>query len=360
MTISDTEKLDFLWKKVIFGTSKTASSLTKSGSNETVSSPLPVYATNVWTQSDTTSIPLIPPSSTTATVHKYYGAARIALVMDTTSPANVTWGAGMGNFIPTTFGSGYLVRVWLGDPNGAKAARIFPDTTGQEYVFDYVSGTLNFTGTIPSGITATIGSGVVGVATDSVYIEVYHYIGTTLDTSIAAIGESSKTSVVADITARDALVPNVGDIAHVLDASGDPANAGTGEFADYLWTGSAWQCIATQASARTDALTQSIPISNSNFVGDGDDLVGTVGNGTRVVEVSIEVTTVFDGSADITIGDAANNSRLLDNSEVDLQTLGVYVVYPVYQFDSAEDTDVLVYYTGSPTQGAAKITITWA
>jgi len=360
MTISDTEKLDFLWKKVIFGTSKTANALVKTGSNETVASPLPVYATNVWTQADSTNVPTVPPGSTTSVVHKYYGASRLQLTMDPTSPANVTWGAGMGNFIPTTFGAGYLVRVWLGDPNGAKAARIFPDTTSQEYVFDYVSGTLNFTGTIPSGITATIGTGTVGVATDGVYIEVYRYTGTTLDTNLTAVAGSSKTTVVANIAARNALTPNAGDIAHVLDASGDPANAGPGEFADYLWTGSAWQCIATQASARTDALTTYINIDNTSFA-NASTLIGSVGNGTRVVEVSVEVTSVFDGNASVNIGDAAVNTRLLDGStDVDLQTAGTYVTYPVYQFPANANVDVSTYFSGSPTTGAAKVTITWA
>jgi len=34
MTISDAEKIDFLWKKVIYGVSKTAGATTKAGSNE--------------------------------------------------------------------------------------------------------------------------------------------------------------------------------------------------------------------------------------------------------------------------------------------------------------------------------------
>ena len=359
MAISDAEKLDFLWKKVIFGTSKTASAASKSGSNETIPSPLPVYAGNVWTQADPGNVPETPPGSSTSVITKFYGAQRIQMVMDPTSPANVSWGAnGEKNFIPTTFGSGYLVRVWLGDPNGSKAARIFPDTTNQEYLFDYVSGVLTFTGTIPSGITATIGTGTVSVAVDGVYIEVYQYNGTTLETSISEMG-GAKSTVAADITARDAIVDmNAGDIVYVVDASGDPSAAGPGQYATYLWTGSAWQVIATEASARTDALTSSVDIDENSW--SGDLLIGNVGNGTRVVEVSVEVTEAFDGSADITIGDAGDNTRLLGLDGVDLQTIGVYVVNPVYQFPSGGNVDVYVYFTGSPTQGAAKVTITWA
>ncbi len=358
MAISDAEKIDFLWKKVIFGTSKTASSANKSGSNETIASPLPVYAGNVWTQADPGNIPTVPPGSTTAVVEKLYGADRIQMTMDPTSPVNQSW-TSAGGFIPTTFGSGYLVRVWLGDPNGIKAARIFPDTTNQEYVFDYVSGTLNFTGTIPSGISATIGTGTVSVAVDGVYIEAYKYTGTTLDTSISEMGGATST-VAADIAARDAIVDmNAGDIVYVVDASGDPSAAGPGEYATYLWTGSAWQVIATQASARTDALTQHIDIIAESFA-DGETLIGNVGNGTRVVEVSVEVTVAFDEGADFTIGDATVNDRLLTADEVDLQTVGVYVVNPVYQFPAGGNVDVSVFYTGTPADGAAKVTITWA
>lgn len=360
MAISDAEKLDFLWKKVIFGTSKTASAASKSGSNETIPSALPVYAGNVWTQADPGNVPTTPPGSSTSVITRFYGASRIQMTMDPTSPANVSWNSGSEtNFIPTTFGSGYLVRVWLGDPNGIKAARIFPDTTNQEYLFDYVSGVLTFTGTIPSGITATIGSGTVSVAVDGVYIEVYQYNGTTLDTSLSAAG-SAKSTVVADITARDALVDmNAGDIVYVVDASGSPADAGPGEYATYLWTGAVWQVIATEASARTDALTQHIDIIADDFT-DGETLIGNVGNGTRVVEVSVEVLVAFDGGADFTIGDASDNDRLLTTDEVDLQTTGVYVVNPVYQFPAGGNVDVNVYYTGTPTVGSARVTITWA
>lgn len=357
MAISDAEKLDFLWKKVIFGTSKTASAANKSGSNETIPSPLPVYAGNVWTQAGPGDIPSVPPGSTTAIVEKLYAADRIQMTMDPTSPANQSW-TSSGGFIPTTFGSGYLVRVWLGDPNGSKAARIFPDTTNQEYVFDYVSGTLNFTGTIPSGIAATIGTGTVSVAVDGVYIEVYKYTGTTLDTSMSEMG-GAKSTVAPDIDGRDAIEDmNAGDIVYVVDASGDPAAAGPGQWATYLWTGSSWQVITTQASARTDALTSGVEIDETFW--EGDILIGNVGNGTRVIEISVEVTEAFDGDADITMGDTGDNDRLLTVDGVDLQTVGVYVVNPVYQFPSGGNVDVYIYPAGSPTQGAAKVTITWA
>lgn len=345
MTISDSEKIDFLWKKVIYGVSKTANGLVKSGSNETVGSPTVTYSTDIWTQGS--SIPSTPPASNSGVVAVYYGANAIHMTSNPTSPANVSWLSNMTNFVPTTFGPSYLVQVYGGNPNSG-GTRLFPDTTGYEYVFDYVSGSLNFDGSIPASVIA-----------NGVYIQAYQYTGTTLDQNLASIGSSSKTTVVANIAARNALTPNSGDIAHVLDASGDPANAGPGQFADYLWTGSAWQVIATENSARADAATQSLVISNADFA-NSTEVIGMVGSNTRVVEVSVNVTVAFDATAGITIGDSGDNSRLVDNTDVDLSTTGVYVIQPYYQFPANTDTSVTAYYSNSPTVGNATITITWA
>lgn len=184
MAILDSEKLDFLWKRIIFGVSKTAGSLVKFGSNETIASALPVLPSQVWSDGDT--IPAAPAASAIVAAHT--GADRIRATSDPTAPANQTWLATatyddvdsrLTKFIAPTFGSGYAVKVYIGDPNVGPAARIFPDTTNEEWVFDYQAGVLIFTGTIPSGKPATVGSGSVSVATDGVYLELYRYIGAT-------------------------------------------------------------------------------------------------------------------------------------------------------------------------------------
>lgn len=362
MAVTDTDKVDFLWKKVIFGVSKTASEVAKFGSNETIASPLAVYATQIWAQTDSTSIPSTPPGTTTSTVAVMTGAARIRCTSDPTATPNRTWlatttygtvGSQVGDFIPPTFSTGYAVKVYIGNPNGGPAARIFPDTTSEEWVFDYQSGTLYFVTAVPANRTATIGTATtVSVATDGIYIEVYRYVG-----SKGVISDASKVHVVANITARDALTPNTGDIAHVIDASGIAADAGSGEYANYLWTGSAWRLVSTQDSARTDALTQSVTVTGP--LPGSPTILGTVGNGTRVVNVTVEVTTPFDGNAAITVGDSGVNDRLLTVDEVDLQTAGTYVAMPSYQYGSTE-TSLSVYYSGSATTGSALVTITYA
>lgn len=186
MAISLQEQVDFLWKRMIFGVTKTALSTVKFASNETIPSPLPVYSQNIWAQADATNIPPNPPAAATSVVQPLFGANRIQMTSDPTSPANVSWIAAttfgqpntrQGNFIPPSFGAGYAAQVFVGDPNVGPAARIFPDTTGYEWVFDYTAGTLVFTGSIPANLPATVGSGSVSVATNGIYVEAYRYIG---------------------------------------------------------------------------------------------------------------------------------------------------------------------------------------
>lgn len=179
--ILDTEKIDFLWKRIIFGVTKTAGALVKFGSNETISSAAPVLLTHIWAQGD--QIPAQPAQTSIVTAH--VAETRVQATTDPTSPVNQTWIATLTpgdlvsrlvDFVPPTFGPGYAVKVYLGDPHSGNAARIFQDTTNEEFIFDYSAGVLIFTGTLPTGKTATIGAGTFGVA-NGVYLELYRYVG---------------------------------------------------------------------------------------------------------------------------------------------------------------------------------------
>lgn len=184
MAILDSEKVDFLWKRIIFGVSKTANATDKTGANETVPSALPVSPDSIW--KDAPSIPATPPAGGSALVGDLTGAARVQATSDPTAQPNQAWIATstagdittrLKDFIPPTFGSGYAVKVWIGDPTVGPAARIFPDTTGEEWVYDYAAGVLYFTGTIPANKAATVGVGTVSVSTRGVYFEAFRYVG---------------------------------------------------------------------------------------------------------------------------------------------------------------------------------------
>lgn len=170
MTISSTAKTDFLWKKVLFGTTKTDSDIAKAGNNETISSPLAVYASNIWTQTTNLDIPLTPPATTSSVVQVYKGAARIACTADITAGGpgvRPTWVSGLADWVPPTFGSGYAVEVFLGDPQ-TTGSQIFPGTTNEEWVFDYNAGVLHFPTNLPTANSQWA---------NGVYIRGYRYIG---------------------------------------------------------------------------------------------------------------------------------------------------------------------------------------
>lgn len=362
MAVSDQDKIDFVFKKLAYGVAKTASETAKFGSNETIASPLPVYADKIWAQS--ALIPASPPGATTSVIQRFAGADRIRMTNDVTSSPNITWLATTtygnattltGDFIPPTFGTGYAAKVYIGDPNVGPAARIYPDTTGEEWIFDYVSGVLHFADSVPAAKTATIGSGTVTVATHGIYVEVFKYVGIK---GVTAAGSTSKTSVVADIAERDSLVGlTAGDMVFVQDASGIGTDAGAGEYAIYLWTGSSFTLIATQDSARTDARTQAVSLTPAST---GSILIGRVGNGSRVVSVAVNVETAFDGDFEVTVGDAGDNSRLMGADENSLQTIGHDLVPTTYQFPSGSETQVYAYVSGTATVGSATVVLTYA
>jgi hypothetical protein len=340
MAISDSSKVDLMWKKLVYGVSKTDTSSAKSGSNETVSSPLPVYANSIWAQAG--SIPATPPASTTSVVKLLTGANRVAATEDTTATLNATWKTGQTNWIPASFGANYTVKVYVGDPQ-TTGVQIFPDTSGTEYTFDYNAGVLNF----PNSLPANIANGI--------YVVGYQYIGTL---GLTGTGAGAKSAVVADITARNAITGQaVGDIVFVTDASGIPTDANPGQYAVYMWTGSAWTVIATQDSGEADDKVNSVALTSAST---GTIALSTARAGATVTSVQINVTTAFDGAFAISVGTSANNALLVASSENDMQTAGVYQLNMSLMVSPTAATAVNIYVTGTATVGAANVTITYA
>lgn len=171
MAISQIAKVDFLWKKILFGMTKSDTDTAKAGNNEAIPSPLPAYASQIWTQTAITDIPATPPVNTTAVIQVKKTLDRVVTTADATAgtPGNrPTWLTSLVDWIPPTFGSGYAVEVFLGDPL-AGGSQIFPGTTNEEWVFDYNAGILHFPTNLPTG-NAQWANGV--------YIRGYRYVGT--------------------------------------------------------------------------------------------------------------------------------------------------------------------------------------
>ncbi len=191
MAISDTSKIDLLYKK-LFGVTKTDTATNKSPSNEAIASPALIRGDRVWTQSG--NIPAVA-ADVTNIVQGYLTTARVECTADTTaapiSSVYPSWKTNLVDWIPPEFGSTYLVKVYVdtaGAPDPTSTGTQLSDAgsggTGEWY-FDYQSGVLNFIGgTIPAALTVS----------KVIFITGYRYIGST---GVLASGATANAAVFA-------------------------------------------------------------------------------------------------------------------------------------------------------------------
>jgi len=174
MAITDNQKIDYLFKKIGYGATKTDTNANKLAPNEAIPSPLLIRGDRVWKQSD--QIPAVRPSSTSSIVQIYTGSSVVETTEDNTATANRTWKTGLTGWIPPQFGSTYIVSIYIhtsGDAAGAAdiSNKVFVTGSGNddEWFFDYESGVLNFIGTnLPNGKS---------FSGNSVYVEGARYVG---------------------------------------------------------------------------------------------------------------------------------------------------------------------------------------
>ena len=201
-SFNESQKIDYLWKKVGYGVTKTAEPSSKEAFNESIASPLLYRGDLIWTQSG--DIPASPPANTTPLVQVYkdgggagYSPA-VQCTEDLTAPDNQTWKTNSTNWIPTQFGDNYLVQVYAGAANISNpqtaGTKLFGPGSGSDdtWFFDYQSGVLNFNGaTIP----AAIGTGTA----NTIYIVGYRYVGEFgVDTTFISNGTSNVTIATAN------------------------------------------------------------------------------------------------------------------------------------------------------------------
>ncbi len=88
MAISDSQKIDLLWKKVGFGKAKTDTNDNKKAPNEAINSDFVVKTSQIWAQSD--SVPGVIPNANSSIVNVYSDSITNALETseDTTSTAH--------------------------------------------------------------------------------------------------------------------------------------------------------------------------------------------------------------------------------------------------------------------------------
>lgn len=165
MAITDTQKIDYLWKKLGYGVSKTDQNSIKNATNESIASPLLIRGDKIWTEAAT--IPSVIPSSSSLTVEIYddtgNGLQTVETTNDATATANRTWKTGITDWIPPEFGSTYQVKVYIDSAGAANpqssGSQIFAAGSGNDdqWFFDYQSGVLHFIGNnLPSGISGNV------------------------------------------------------------------------------------------------------------------------------------------------------------------------------------------------------------
>ena len=163
------------------------------------------------------------------------------------------------------------------------------------------------------------------------------------------IRTSAGTTVVADITARDALPSATGDTAYVIDS-------GNTEYAFYVYNGSAWVLLSDEDSANTDAQTLTKTIFGA--AGTGSSSIGTVSASSRVTLITVEILSACNGTSTLTVGDSGDNDRLATDDVIDMTSIGVYNITSAHQYTS--ETEILAYYTNNSTNtGSIKINVSY-
>lgn len=164
MAISDSQKVDLLYKKVGFGVAKTDTSTYKSPSNEANASPMLSPGDTIWVASG--NIPVTIPASNSSVVVLYNDSlsSTIECTPDiTTHPTGSvypTWATNLTNWIPPQYGATYQVKVYAALPGNASPqsyTQLQADGSGNSdgWYFDYQSGILNFSDTnIPTVLTS--------------------------------------------------------------------------------------------------------------------------------------------------------------------------------------------------------------
>ena len=178
MAITDTQKVDYLWKKIAYGAAKTTTGDLRAGYEEPNPSPLLLRGDKFWQQAALIQANGSLPTANTSIVNIYTSTLNsvIQSTMDTTVTTYRTWNTGLVNWIPPEIDPSYLVSVYIANANvggnliGVANTKISAGGVNNDgWFFDYQAGILNFNDTnLPSQM----------VAGKSIYISGARYVGT--------------------------------------------------------------------------------------------------------------------------------------------------------------------------------------
>ena len=156
---------------------------------------------------------------------------------------------------------------------------------------------------------------------------------------------SSGTTVVANMTGRNALNALVGDQCYVIDA-------GNGEWATFTYDGAQWTQVGGKRSVETDARTLVLDVDLSTTT--GTQSIGFISSDRTVISVRVLVTTPCPADAEVTVGTITNTSAFTQARDSILSQIGQYTTNPDYR--TTDYTEVVAEIT-NPTPGAGQFTI---
>ena len=92
MAITDAKKIDYLWKKVGYGATKTDTNANKAAPNEAIASPLLLRGDKTWNEAKT--IPVTLPDSSAGVVTVQLTGSPVQTTEDNTATENSSWKTG--------------------------------------------------------------------------------------------------------------------------------------------------------------------------------------------------------------------------------------------------------------------------
>ncbi len=299
MAITDAKKVDYLWKKIGYGATKTDTNANKLAPNEAIASPLLLRGDKTWNEA--ASIPAVLPGSSTGVVTVYPTSNPNETTEDLTATAKRTWKTGLTDWIPPEFGSTYQAKVYIhtsGDAAGATGGtQVFATGSGNndEWFFDYQSGVLHFIGAnLPNGVDFT---------GKSVYISGGRYTGT--------IGLQNNVADTGDFTFSGNTISTSSS-----NADFELSAAGTGQ---YVFTSDTGVVLPTGTTAERPTAQEGVIRFNTET---GQYEVSQDGSTYTNLRTDADAA---DVSKDIFSGDGSTQSFTMSITPTDENTIVVYV-----------------------------------
>ena len=295
MAIPDSKKVDYLWKKLGFGATKTDTNASKKAPNEAIVSPLLLRGDKVWNQAG--SIPSVMPGSSSGVVTVYPTSDPVETTADATSTANRTWKTGHTDWIPPEIGSTYQVKIYIHTSSDAAGAsggdQVFATGSGNddEWFFDYQSGVLHFIGTnLPNGISF---SGKSVYVSGAKYSGAFGAGGGTGDMSNVVEDTTPQLGGALDVNGNDITSASNGNV--IIDPNGTGFTKIEGTNAMFIPTGTAAEEPATIEAGmiRINTTTGTLEYA----VGNTFTTVAT--GGSALSEVVEDTTPQLGGSLDV-------------------------------------------------------------